>query len=323
MSSETKCVLKIPDRRTARFVINYLKGSGIHTLGISLYTTDLSSIEEQINNVLCDPAHGGDHLKVEEIKKRIDLHMLPDTYFSWLKDNVRAVYWIWGKLYHRKEDKILSECIGLLQRNKLLTLKMLPAEEPIPSHSGRFQAITLLFDVESGLSLDQKVKMLSGFYDEWVKNISSKKILTWLDVKNADMCTWAYNYIKNYRAEIGCDEEKVNIKDLFNTESIPLESLGMWNEIPTPEGHEETVHSIFFIYDLWNASPERKKLFLIEINKAWNQKKVRDNRKGKKTLNTHINIDTKAKLDFLADKYNMKINQVIEMLIIDKYKEGK
>ncbi|HHT9072170.1 hypothetical protein [Edwardsiella tarda] len=82
------------------------------------------------------------------------------------------------------------------------------------------------------------------------------------------------------------------------------------------------IHSIF---DQWvgNKSDPEVELFIIKIKKAWGQKKFRDGVANKKVLNTYISKGSKRQLDYLTSKNEMKINELIEMLINDAYAKAK
>lgn len=82
------------------------------------------------------------------------------------------------------------------------------------------------------------------------------------------------------------------------------------------------IHSIF---DQWveNKSDPEVELFIIKIKKAWSQKKFRDGVANKKVLNTYISKGSKRQLDYLTSKNEMKINELIEMLINDAYAKAK
>lgn len=82
------------------------------------------------------------------------------------------------------------------------------------------------------------------------------------------------------------------------------------------------IHSIF---DQWvdNKSDAEAELFIIKTKKAWSQKKFRDSVASKKVLNTYISKDSKRQLDYLIGKNEMKINELIEMLINEAYAKAK
>ncbi|NCB57603.1 MAG: hypothetical protein EOM46_08855 [Gammaproteobacteria bacterium] len=122
----------------------------------------------------------------------------------------------------------------------------------------------------------------------------------WLDKKNIKQCNFAYEYTTNF------------FKENPHNKSYALNYL-------TPISAHEKYESIIAIFDFWFTHIEAKKLFLVNINKAWNQKKHREEVKNKKNaLNTYINKDAKKCLDELTKIHNKKINEMIEFLI---YKE--
>lgn len=122
----------------------------------------------------------------------------------------------------------------------------------------------------------------------------------WLDKKNIKQCEFAYEYTINF------------FKENPYHRSNALDYI-------TPISAHEKYERIIAIFDFWRPLIEAKKLFLININKAWNQQKFREKVKNKKqALNTYINKDAKKCLDELTGRYNKKINEMIEFLI---YKE--
>ncbi|CQH45602.1 hypothetical protein [Yersinia frederiksenii] len=82
------------------------------------------------------------------------------------------------------------------------------------------------------------------------------------------------------------------------------------------------VHSIFDQWAERKSNPEIE-LFLIRLKKAWHQKKFRDSVANKKVLNTYISKECKKELDYLVNKNDMKINEIIENLIHEAYAKTK
>ncbi|MCW9331534.1 hypothetical protein N5I42_27440, partial [Klebsiella pneumoniae] len=54
----------------------------------------------------------------------------------------------------------------------------------------------------------------------------------------------------------------------------------------TPLSHSERNLALRTAIDLWDDAPDTKRLFLLNLNKAWNQQKLRQSRTDKKALNT-------------------------------------
>lgn len=89
----------------------------------------------------------------------------------------------------------------------------------------------------------------------------------------------------------------------------------------TPLNHTEKLLAVRATFDLWEGDDNSKKLLLMNLNKAWNQKKLRETRVDKKALNTYLKIKTKIQLDELAEHYDMRISDILEKLISQHYRE--
>ncbi|HHQ7445626.1 TPA: hypothetical protein ACSU1C_004699, partial [Escherichia coli] len=89
----------------------------------------------------------------------------------------------------------------------------------------------------------------------------------------------------------------------------------------TPLNHAEKLLAVRATFDLWEGDDNSKKLLLMNLNKAWNQKKLRETRVDKKALNTYLKIKTKIQLDELAEHYDMRISDILEKLISQHYRE--
>lgn len=77
--------------------------------------------------------------------------------------------------------------------------------------------------------------------------------------------------------------------------------------------------AIFAAFDTWDAIPNLKRLFLNDFNKAWQQKKHRDNRQGKKVCNLVLREEVKEMLDEMAASRGIRLNQLVEALIEREY----
>lgn len=77
-------------------------------------------------------------------------------------------------------------------------------------------------------------------------------------------------------------------------------------------------------FDFWSLGYDDAdvKLFLIDAKKALNQKKFREKVKDKVVLNTYISNEVKDKLKKLAKRDKVKINEMLERIILE-YGHGK
>ena len=128
----------------------------------------------------------------------------------------------------------------------------------------------------------KKIKYDWGIISSRINNIK------WLHEKNEEQCEWAWDYL--------------------------LKNNGALNFLNSNSSMSRYC-AIQISIDLCFPSEDSRTLLLIRMNKAWNQKKQRDNINGKKAYNFVLNIDTKEKLDKLAQYKGMKKNETIEWLI--------
>lgn len=320
MALNYKDLIDITNERVAVFVINFLRGRGIDTSHYSssgIISTNLKLVRQYINSDLHKNQRGNidERIDIEFLKGRIADSILPESHFDWLKYDPRATYWLWGKYYLLRNTNGFSLKIHNAINNGILTNEFYVNSHSRFCHRSRYDSILFFFDTQIEANFDGKIRMLQMAYNEWKSKFMSEQPFKWLDQKNADMCRWTYNYILQFQQRTS-EGDRANVSEVF---SLTEQNNSSPVTINLPGNNEELYHAIFALYDLWETTVERKKLFLIQINKAWNQRKVRQGRKGKKAINTFVSDESKAQLDFLAQKYNMKLSQVLEKLIYEKF----
>lgn len=93
------------------------------------------------------------------------------------------------------------------------------------------------------------------------------------------------------------------------------DNLGVKDGVVT---NNECKHDLVFsIFDfrMYQKNVAEVKLYILSLKKSWSQKKFRDSVVNKKVLNTYLSIESKRKLDMLAELKGMKINEVLEEMI--------
>lgn len=72
-------------------------------------------------------------------------------------------------------------------------------------------------------------------------------------------------------------------------------------------------------FDFWALSKSKAeiKLYLIEMKKAWSQKKFRDGVKDKKVLNTYISKKASDKLKKISKEENKNMSDILDFLILN------
>ena len=192
--------------------------------------------------------------------------------------------------------------------NQRMNLSLSPV-----SHQERIDIIVTLFDsifVSTPPVTHLKKQVLEKLKDRW-KIIYSKPLpLKWLPDEE-DAVLWAWNNLQKVQ------QEKVsNIGGLFMSLSTP--GLTTWF---TPLSYSERYLALRTALDLWDDAPDTKRLFLLNLNKAWNQQKLRQSRTDKKALNTYLKNETKMRLDFMAERSGVRISDMLETLINDHYRK--
>ena len=138
----------------------------------------------------------------------------------------------------------------------------------------------------------EKLKFLERLL-ELAKLIQNfEKSFKWLDRKNPVQCDWAYTYIK----------KRVIFKPYIDP-------------ISTPEKYCASIA----LFDAWPAITDSKKLLLLDIRRAWSQKKHRDKLVGKKPYNFIMNKGLTKKLDVLSKKYDLSKNEIVEKIIESEF----
>lgn len=128
--------------------------------------------------------------------------------------------------------------------------------------------------------------------EEWQLIYSSPHPFKYIDANNHEQCEWAWNYLK--------ERDK---------------TLSIFKPLNPREKYLAAVASM----DLANIHIDTKRIFLMGMKKAWDQKTYRKKQEGKKPLNTYINEDTKDKLVWLANQRDQNINKTLEWLINKEY----
>lgn len=268
--------------RTAIFYINFLREKGLMGHLTLRIRNDLnrciSIINKQIENNK-DPK-----ALINEMESAYQERILPEYYFNWMKSD-RACYFSWGFI---REIKTKDYMIGhQFPHSTEFIYDDLDLDKNPSSSEERYNLIITFFDLMTD-TFENKKRILEAMKNKWNEIFSNPKPFNWLKETDEQQCEWAWEYIKKH----------INTTRLIQ-----------------PTNNKEKYLSIYCSFDLWQENEYRKKIFLININKAHSQRKFRDSIKNKKALNTFIDKKSKEKLEFLAKYKDRKINELIEHLI--------
>lgn len=279
------------DLRECRFYLNHLN----NIVKFNSENIDFTSVMNMNHHIkmniklCCSNNKESIHLLLQDIKEKYKNELIKESDFDSLLTEDRANYYTWLSLKSEiQKGYIITNC-------KYPEINFKPS-----SFKNRSSCILSIID---GWPATKNIKLsiINNIKERFlIQSKEFKNPFKWIDRKNLKQCEFAYEYTINFFNETN------NIQPNFI-------------DYITPVTANEKYVSIIAIFDFWSTFVESKKLFLININKAWNQQKFREKVKDKKhALNTYINIDAKMNLDKLAIKHNKKINEMIEYLI---YKE--
>jgi hypothetical protein len=304
MAVNVRSSIVVKDIRTSRFLFWYIRNNiqGMKQFAFDGNNPDTALSERIINTALevgCpDPIQRSNFISTLELV--INTTLLPEKYFSWLKENERATFWLWGLMC--LDSRCMESINKKLGTNSNWYQKAGLTDSPV-SHSERYSIIVALLDFIN-IETNQAPLMRQWLYDRlvfWRANDHQQVKLRWLTQDHTDICTWAYNYIKKFQ------------KEHASGEGNKLDPV----HIPEPLNSVETFHSIFAMLDLWVASDEIQQKAIRKINKAFYQKNFR-RKQSEKRERESISDAHEECLNFLAEFYKSDKMSVIERLIDER-----
>lgn len=270
---------------------------------------DVRSCQMAIHSMISKAAPNGNsraHL-IAELERAYATNILPITHFDWLKEDERAALWLWAYIYQSDDNTLGIPPTGNPLENMYKRLKL--SESPCHHQERLSLIITFMDRIEVPLSSpDVKASQLERLKDRWKHICAQPTPLKWLPDEEAAV-QWAWESLQ---------------KHFYVTPTIyspPFPSIPQLTDWFVPFNHAERLLAVRGALDLWDYAPDSKRLFLLNLNKAWNQRKLRQQRTDKKALNTYLRNETKAHLDSLAAHYDMRISDVLEMLIKERHRQ--
>lgn len=250
----------------------------------------------------------------KEIENTKSETLVDNNKFSWLKDK-GAGYWLW--CYMRQES---SKVVFNLPRAPAAERMVFNPFDSFKTKSEYFNFLPQFYNL-SGLvkqpnDFNEIFNAIVGFFDHWLVRRSDKEdLLDKLKIAWSSLYDWEtengkpFSFLKKNDSEgiEWCWEYfKAKVKTINWEQFQPATSL-------------ERYHYIFGIFYAWESTPEARKLFLMEINRAWSQRKFRAAQGNKKAFQTYMKDETKERLLELAEKNGLKINEALDKIINDAY----
>lgn len=233
-------------------------------------------------------------------------NILPAAHFDWLKQDERAAFWFWAYIVNMDDNQPgfpppQSSLADFQTWYGRMNLSRAPH-----NHDERMALIMRYFDgIYIPPSHSLKQHKLEQLKEKWQLIYSQPVPLKWLPDEERDVL-WAWDAVKKHQ-------------DIFTLEAV-MKTPGLTTWF-IPLSHSERRLAVRAALDLWDDAPDSKRLFLLNLNKAWNQQKLRRSRTGKKALSTYLKNDTRMRLDILAAHYDMRISDVLEKIINEHYRQ--
>lgn len=249
---------------------------------------------------------------IDEAKQEL----LPLDEFTWFKDDERACYFVWASIYLKSYYSAPNHPTNATQLQSptyspyyfdpsnptatappptpqyALSYSQLGLKNNLSNSMERFGEVVKYFD-RVRQPRKWKLDLIAHLKDIWGHIFSSRKPFSWLEKDNEEQCRWAWDYIKKI--------------DWDNSKPMTYRF--------SPTSTAEIYLAIYAVYDTWSVATNSKRLFSIDFNKAWQQKKHRDSRQGKKACSLVLHEDIKLKLDELAKTRKVTLSQLVEQLI--------
>ncbi|QIR94353.1 hypothetical protein FR729_15480 [Vibrio alginolyticus] len=147
----------------------------------------------------------------------------------------------------------------------------------------------------SELKLSEQKEVIVDLLEKWKPIFSDKRIVNWLLKDDVKQHEWVWEYLSKFDSKLT-------------------------QEVWSPTNDNELKSAIISLFDLLHDQPDRKTLLIGNMKRAWSQKKFRDKNEGKKAYSISMTESTKQKLDTLAEHKGLKINETVELLIRNEFK---
>lgn len=230
---------------------------------------------------------------VREMKNGLKSSIIPEANFKWIKDYSSA-YFAWNVLSTTGPQEVNSLEVDFNRNLKpLIKQNLIPV---IPENQKK--ALSAIYDCFDNwdVNLLFKTKTLSSLKNIWIqRNRELPEPFKWIDLKNLKQCEWAFKYVMEH----------------IKPDYIP--------SFMTEIRQEQVITFLTAVLYSWPAHPDTRRLMIQRMKKTYNQNVFRENITGKKVINTYVQKDIKEKLDMLAKKNGRKINEELEVIIMNAW----
>ncbi|GGN28906.1 MULTISPECIES: hypothetical protein [Marinomonas] len=288
--------LEVRSERECAFYTDYLlssiRSASLKNLRGDTHTERVKKLNEELDNLV--KRNRAPKNFATQMRSAFKATQLPSSYFRWIdKKDERLCNWIWCYLKSHTKKREANQEQGVIQENTFLLLSEKAFSTERDNVSDRLvDVLNAFYDGEA--DAQQQQDLLDELKTKWQSIRFNETIVQWLEDNNPAQWAWAWSYLQNITQR-------------------PLEQA--W--IPT--SNTEKKAAVIATIDL-SDNVDRKALVIDKMKKAWSQKKFREKSSGKKPYSISMTLNTKQKLNALAEEKNMKINEMIEYLVRNEYK---
>lgn len=240
---------------------------------------------------------------VRQLNSNMNKNIISIDELSWVFKSFEITSFIWGYIVLRKDEHDKS-VLNMDSRNIPNNVYKKMGGDLYPtSHSSRVSLLVYYFDnqwiLSKGINSYELIERLIIKWNNLSKNISKLK---WLSIEDSNSINWAFEYLKKYHEVEACNGGGINSFPIFNPVNL----------------HEKNL-AIYSILRLWSCHHSEKTHLISNMNKAWQQRKLRHERTTKKAINCYVDIEVKKKLDELVKDSGSQMNYVLADLINRAY----
>ena len=289
--------LDAASERECAFYVDYLlkniRSASLKNLRGNSPTERVNKLNEELDNLI--KKNRAPQNFSTQMRSAFKSTQLPSSYFRWLdKKDERLCNWAWcylkGKTKKTETDlekDIIKDSELLLLAEKAFTIERENAADR------QSDILTAFYDGEADAQQQQDI--LDHLKSKWQDIRANEGITHWFEENNPSQWAWAWSYLQNITQR-------------------PLEPA--W--IPSKDSEKKA--AVIATIDL-SDNVDRKALIIDKMKKAWSQKKFREKSSGKKPYSISMTLNTKQKLNALAEEKGIKINDMVEYLVKNEYQK--
>ena len=286
-SSERECAFYTD------YLLKNIRSASLKNLRGNSQAERVKKLNEEIENLISKKRAPQNF--ASQMRTAFKASQLPFSYFRWIdKKDERLCNWAWCYLKSTTKHSEPESEQNQTTENLFLLLSEKAFNTERANASDRHMDILDAF-YNGEADTQQQQDLLEELKAKWQEIRFNETIVNWLEENNPSQWIWAWSYLQNITQR-------------------PLKQA--W--IPATEAEKKA--AVIATIDL-SDNVDRKALIIDKMKKAWSQKKFREKSSGRKPYSISMTLNTKQKLNALAEEKNMKINEMVEYLVGNEYRK--